>query len=57
VWVENIPYNETRNYVQRVLWHSVVYAWLRSAGQPQDTAAWLAPIRALGPTQARLEGN
>jgi soluble lytic murein transglycosylase len=57
VWVENIPYNETRAYVQRILWHTVVYGWLRSDGQAQDTAAWLAPIRAPGSAQARLERN
>ncbi len=54
VWVENIPYNETRAYVQRILWHTVVYGWLRSDGQGQDTATWLAPIRAAGFAQARL---
>jgi soluble lytic murein transglycosylase len=57
VWVENIPYNETRNYVQRILWHTVVYGWLRSDGQPQDTASWLTPIRATGPAEARLNRN
>lgn len=43
IWVENIPYNETRGYVQRVLWHSVVFAWLRS-GEPQRTESWLSRI-------------
>lgn len=43
IWVENIPYNETRGYVQRVLWHSVVFAWLRS-GEPQRTDSWLTRI-------------
>lgn len=43
IWVENIPYNETRGYVQRVLWHSIVFAWLRS-GEAQRTDAWLARI-------------
>jgi soluble lytic murein transglycosylase len=57
IWVENIPYNETRNYVQRILWHTVVYGWLRSDGQPQDTASWLTPIRATGPAEARLNRN
>jgi soluble lytic murein transglycosylase len=57
VWVENIPYNETRNYVQHILWHTVVYAWLRSEGQAQDTASWLTPIRGMGTTQARIEPN
>ncbi len=28
VWVENIPFNETRAYVQRVAWHALVFAWL-----------------------------
>jgi soluble lytic murein transglycosylase len=46
IWIENIPYNETRGYVQRVLWHSVVFAWLRS-GHPQRTDAWLARISPL----------
>jgi soluble lytic murein transglycosylase len=43
VWIENIPYNETRSYVQRVLWHSLVFAWLES-GDARDTRAWLAQI-------------
>ena len=45
VWIENIPYNETRTYVQRVLWHSVVFAWL-ATGESQDTKAWLGRIGA-----------
>jgi len=57
VWVENIPYNETRNYVQRILWHTVVYGWLRSDGKAQDTTSWLAPIRATGAAQARIDSN
>ena len=43
VWIENIPYNETRSYVRRVLWHGLVYRWLET-GQPQNTGAWLATI-------------
>ena len=43
IWVENIPYNETRNYVQRIFWHSLVYGWLRT-GEPVDTQAWLMRI-------------
>jgi soluble lytic murein transglycosylase len=43
IWIENIPYNETRAYVQRVLWHSVVFAWLRS-GEPQRTDGWVTRI-------------
>jgi len=43
VWIENIPYNETRDYVQRVLWHSLVFAWLEN-GSGHDTRGWLAAI-------------
>lgn len=45
VWIENIPYNETRSYVQRVLWHSLVFAWLES-GRARDTGSWLEPVEA-----------
>ena len=44
IWIENIPFNETRNYVQRVLWHSLVFAWLAADGKPQPVEPWLAPI-------------
>ena len=44
IWLENVPYNETRDYVQRVLWHSVVFGWLRN-GKGQDTKTWVAPIK------------
>jgi soluble lytic murein transglycosylase len=47
VWIENIPYNETRTYVQRVLWHELTFAWLRSEGEAQRTESWLRPIRPL----------
>ncbi len=43
IWIENIPYNETRSYVQRILWHSLVFHWLRN-GKPLDTQSWLAPV-------------
>jgi soluble lytic murein transglycosylase len=46
VWVENIPYNETRSYVQRILWHNVVFSWLES-GKPQKVDGWLARIAPL----------
>jgi soluble lytic murein transglycosylase len=46
IWTENIPYNETRDYVQRVLWHSVVFGWLTSGGDPERDA-WSAQIAPL----------
>ena len=45
VWVENIPFNETRAYVQRVAWHALVFAWLTDR-KPRDVQSWL---RTVGP--------
>jgi len=44
IWIENIPYNETRTYVQRILWHTVVFGWLPGQ-QAQDTRGWLASVK------------
>jgi soluble lytic murein transglycosylase len=41
VWVENIPFNETRGYVQRVAWHSLVFRWLEDR-KPRDVSGWQA---------------
>jgi len=43
VWIENIPFNETRAYVRRVLWHSLVFRWLDTR-RAQDTRDWLERI-------------
>jgi len=43
VWIENIPYNETRAYVRRVLWHSLVFEWLETQ-RAQNTGDWLGKI-------------
>lgn len=48
IWIENIPYNETRNYIQKILWHIVVFGW-RENGQPQDLAGLLQPLGAPAP--------
>ena len=43
VWVENIPYNETRTYVQRVLSTYVILGW-RRAGEPHAILPLLRPV-------------
>ena len=43
VWIENIPYNETRTYVQRILFHVGVYQWLET-GKPVRANNWLPPV-------------
>ncbi len=35
IWIENIPYNETRGYVQHVLEHIVAFASVRGAEAPR----------------------
>jgi soluble lytic murein transglycosylase len=35
VWIENIPYNETRGYVQHILEHIVAFASVRGAEAPR----------------------
>jgi soluble lytic murein transglycosylase len=35
VWIENIPYNETRGYVQHIVEHIVAYASMRGAQAPR----------------------
>jgi soluble lytic murein transglycosylase len=44
IWVENIPYNETRTYVQRVSWHRVVFDWIDER-KPRDFSAWLGTVQ------------
>jgi soluble lytic murein transglycosylase len=46
VWIENIPYGETRVYVQRILWHVLTFAWLDTK-EAQPTKSWLTPIRTM----------
>jgi soluble lytic murein transglycosylase len=55
VWVENIPYNETRGYVRRVSWHAVVFAWLAEK-KPQNVESWLSQIRRPA-SDAALQSN
>jgi soluble lytic murein transglycosylase len=43
VWVENIPFNETRAYVQRVHWHWLVFEWLEDR-KPRDVSPWLSQV-------------
>lgn len=46
VWMENIPYTETRVYVQHILEHIVAFAWVRDAEPPHLDAlmSTVAPV-------------
>ena len=43
VWIENIPYAETRGYVQHIFEHIVAFAAVREA-EPPRLAALMAPV-------------
>ncbi len=43
IWVENIPFNETRTYVQRVAWHTLVFEWLDDR-KARDVTPWLGTL-------------
>lgn len=43
IWIENIPFNETRSYVQRILFHVGVYQWLATQ-KPVRPNSWLQPV-------------
>jgi soluble lytic murein transglycosylase len=60
VWIENIPYDETREYVQRILWHRLMFTWLADDARGEHPGFWLAPITALqagAKTDVRLAGS
>jgi soluble lytic murein transglycosylase len=48
VWIENIPYNETRGYVQHILEHIVAYASVRNA-EPTRLEVLLAEVEPATP--------
>jgi soluble lytic murein transglycosylase len=56
VWIENIPYGETRSYVQRVFEHIVAFAWVRDAELPRITAL-LPPVDPTTTSAAWPSGN
>ena len=50
IWAENIPFNETRDYVKKVLSNTTLYAAMIS-GQPQSIKARLGNV---GPLDASM---
>jgi soluble lytic murein transglycosylase len=48
VWIENIPYTETRGYVQHVLEHIVAFAVMRDADPPR-LSGLLQPVQPAAP--------
>lgn len=52
IWIDNIPYNETRGYVQRIIWHIVIFGWESQGRGPRLDAILrqVAPEVPAGPT-------
>ena len=48
VWIENIPYNETRAYVQHILEHIVAFASVRGA-EPPRLNILISPVEPVTP--------
>lgn len=44
VWIENVPYTETRKYVERIAWHIAVHDW-QTSGKIRDFDQLLQPVR------------
>jgi soluble lytic murein transglycosylase len=44
IWIENIAYGETRDYLQRIFEHIVAYAWVRDA-EPPRLVSLLPPVQ------------
>jgi soluble lytic murein transglycosylase len=51
IWAENIPFNETRDYVKKVLSNAAVYASLLNGGQMLSLKNWLG-AGAIGPRES-----
>jgi soluble lytic murein transglycosylase len=50
IWIENIPYNETRAFVRRVLFSDAIFHW-RLTGRTNRLSAG---FDAIGPAPERL---
>jgi soluble lytic murein transglycosylase len=48
IWIESIPFNETRDYVQRVSRNAAMYQWLE-AKRAVNVSPWFSPIEAKNP--------
>ena len=48
IWIETIPYEETRQYVRRVLTADTIFAW-RMAASPTRLSARLKDVPAAAP--------
>lgn len=55
IWIENIPFYETRNYVKRVLSYASIYDW-RLQGERKPISARMAVVQPLRKSDTMLAG-
>ena len=55
VWIENIPYTETRGYVQHIFEHIVAFASVRNA-EPPRLSSMMAPVSS-SPAERRSDAD
>ena len=54
IWIENIPYTETRGYIQHIVEHIVAFAAMRDAAPPR-LSSLLPKIGLAAPAAAPLQ--
>ena len=55
LWIETIPFKETRRYVQRVLAYHVIYD-SRQGREPERLRALMPPVKPLPPERSKMAG-
>ncbi|HEV7165706.1 MAG TPA: transglycosylase SLT domain-containing protein [Gammaproteobacteria bacterium] len=55
VWIDSIPYTETRNYVHRVMGHTVMFDW-RLNGKPERLSTRIGQVDAASDASQVLAG-
>ena len=46
IWIETVPFRETREYLKRVLAYTVIYNYRLGEDPSQPQSHWLQPIEA-----------
>ena len=54
IWIETIPYDETRDYVERVMAYTVIYDW-QLTGKPLRLGQFMPPITAANAVLTKSE--
>jgi soluble lytic murein transglycosylase len=44
IWIETVPFHETREYLKRVLAYTVIYNYRLGLDPAQSSSSWLQPI-------------